>query len=134
MIFQTLILQNFGPYGGRRRLNLRPDTVGNVNRPIILIGGLNGGGKTTLMDALRLVLYDQHAQCSTRGTLAYADFLNQCRNRQAGDDPTQLEQRLDHTLPTQLRQTQQHLKASRQGQSDIDALDRYLATSATEEI
>ncbi|MGB3310091.1 MAG: hypothetical protein WA939_16900 [Nodosilinea sp.] len=28
MIFQTLILQNFGPYGGRHRLNLRPDYPG----------------------------------------------------------------------------------------------------------
>ncbi|WOD40333.1 AAA family ATPase [Nodosilinea sp. E11] len=77
MIFLDLTLQNFGPYGGRHRLNLRPHTVGNAHRPIILIGGLNGGGKTTLMDALRLVLYGQRAQCSNRGTLAYADFLNQ---------------------------------------------------------
>ena len=76
MIFQTLVLQNFGPYHGRHRLNLGPNSVGTANQPIILIGGLNGGGKTTLMDALRLVLYGQRAQCSNRGNLAYADFLN----------------------------------------------------------
>ena len=58
MICQTLILQDFGPYGGRHRLNLRPDTVGNANRPIILIGS----GKTTLMDALRLVLYGHNGE------------------------------------------------------------------------
>jgi DNA sulfur modification protein DndD len=46
----------------------------------------------------------------------------------------QLEQTLHHTLPAQLRQTQQHLKTSHQRQIDIDALDRYLATAATEEI
>ncbi|HIK45410.1 MAG TPA: DNA sulfur modification protein DndD [Leptolyngbyaceae cyanobacterium M65_K2018_010] len=108
MLFQSLVLQNFGPYQGRHRLNLRPNTVGKVHQPIILIGGLNGGGKTTLMDALRLVLYGQRAQCSTRGNLAYADFLNQCRNRQAGDQVTRLELTLEHTLtlapqPTELR-------------------------------
>lgn len=125
MIFQTLTLQNFGPYGGRHRLNLRPDTVGNANRPIILIGGLNGGGKTTLMDALRLVLYGQRAQCSTRGTLAYADFLNQCRNRQAEGQPTLLELVLEHTLnnapqPTEFRIRRQWGPLQKNGRDTLE--------------
>ncbi|MFM7470729.1 MAG: DNA sulfur modification protein DndD, partial [Nodosilinea sp.] len=98
MIFETLVLQNFGPYYGRHRLNLGPNSAGTVNQPIILIGGLNGGGKTTLMDALRLVLYGQRAQCSNRGNLAYADFLNQCRNRQAKEESTLIQLTLLHTL------------------------------------
>jgi DNA sulfur modification protein DndD len=125
VIFQTLTLQNFGPYGGRHRLNLRPDTVGNANRPIILIGGLNGGGKTTLMDALRLVLYGQRAQCSTRGTLAYADFLNQCRNRQAEGQPTLLELVLEHTLnnapqPTEFRIRRQWGPLQKNGRDTLE--------------
>ncbi|MGB7443008.1 MAG: DNA sulfur modification protein DndD, partial [Coleofasciculaceae cyanobacterium] len=39
------------------------------------------GGKTTLMDAIRLALYGQRAQCSTRGSLGYSEFLNQSVNR-----------------------------------------------------
>ncbi|MBD1876728.1 DNA sulfur modification protein DndD [Nodosilinea sp. FACHB-131] len=125
MIFQTLILQNFGPYGGRHRLNLRPDTAGNASRPIILIGGLNGGGKTTLMDALRLVLYGQRAQCSTRGSLAYADFLNQCRNRQAEAEPTLLELVLEHTLnnaplPTEFRIRRQWGPLQKNGRDTLE--------------
>jgi DNA sulfur modification protein DndD len=125
VIFQTLILQNFGPYGGRHRLNLRPDTVGNANRPIVLIGGLNGGGKTTLMDALRLVLYGQRAQCSTRGTLAYADFLNQCCNRQSGDEPARLELVLEHTLnnaplPTEFRIRRQWGTLAKNGRDTLE--------------
>ncbi|MEO0986205.1 MAG: DNA sulfur modification protein DndD [Cyanobacteria bacterium J06639_14] len=79
MIFLELVLQNFGPYQGRHYLDLSP----NPDRPIILIGGLNGGGKTTLMDALRLVLYGARAPLDRRRTLAYADFLTQCVNTHA---------------------------------------------------
>lgn len=89
VIVQDLILQNFGPYRDRQSIHLAPES----NSPIILIGGLNGGGKTTLMDAIRLALYGQRAQCSSRSNLAYAEFLNQCRNRYS-DQPTYLELRL----------------------------------------
>jgi len=80
MIFQELVLENFGPYKGRQVFNLRP---GNEQQPIILLGGMNGGGKTTLMDAIRLALYGHRAPCSTRGNLSYPEFLKQCINRQA---------------------------------------------------
>jgi DNA sulfur modification protein DndD len=80
VIFLELVLQNFGPYLGRQVINLRPETNDNT-RPIILFGGMNGGGKTTLMDAMRLALYGTRAQCSTRGNLSYSDFLTQSVNR-----------------------------------------------------
>jgi len=80
MIFLELVLQNFGPYSGRQVLNLRPDTNDNP-RPILLFGGMNGGGKTTLMDAIRLALYGHRAQCSSRNNLGYSEFLTQSVNR-----------------------------------------------------
>lgn len=82
MIFQELVLQNIGPYQGRQTINLSPD-AGDGPRPIILLGGMNGGGKTTLMDAIRLALYGYRAQCSTRGNLSYGEFLTQSVNRHA---------------------------------------------------
>ena len=78
MIFTELVLQNFGPYLGRQVINLKAESG-----PIILFGGMNGGGKTTLMDAIRLVLYGHRAQCSTRGAMPYKDFLEECVNRHA---------------------------------------------------
>jgi DNA sulfur modification protein DndD len=81
MLFRELVLENFGSYLGKNTINLLPETSGE-NRPIILIGGMNGGGKTTIMDALRLALYGSRAQCSTRGNLSYGDFLDQCVSRQ----------------------------------------------------
>jgi DNA sulfur modification protein DndD len=81
MLFRELVLENFGSYLGKNTLNLLPDSAAE-SRPIILIGGMNGGGKTTIMDAMRLALYGARAQCSTRGNLSYGDFLDQCVSRQ----------------------------------------------------
>ncbi|MBE9093899.1 DNA sulfur modification protein DndD [Tychonema sp. LEGE 07203] len=80
MQFLELVLKNFGPYSGIQTTNLRPEKDGNPC-PVILFGGMNGGGKTTLLDAIRLALYGSRAQCSTRGNLSYSDFINQCVNR-----------------------------------------------------
>ena len=80
MLFRELVLENFGSYLGKNTINLLPDL--SASRPIILIGGMNGGGKTTIMDAIRLALYGARAQCSTRGSLSYGDFLDQCVSRQ----------------------------------------------------
>ncbi|MBD2592990.1 DNA sulfur modification protein DndD [Nostoc spongiaeforme FACHB-130] len=96
MIFLELVLQNFGPYSGRQVINLDPRNEDNP-RPILLLGGMNGGGKTTLMDAIRLALYGQRAQCSTRGNLSYSDFLNQCVNSKATPtDKTRIELLFEH--------------------------------------
>ncbi|MDZ8259150.1 DNA sulfur modification protein DndD [Nostoc sp. ChiQUE01b] len=96
MIFLELVLQNFGPYSGRQVINLDPRKDENP-RPIILLGGMNGGGKTTLMDAIRLALYGHRAQCSTRGNLSYNDFLNQCINNKANPaEKTRIELVFEH--------------------------------------
>ncbi|MDF5723128.1 MAG: DNA sulfur modification protein DndD, partial [Rhizonema sp. PD37] len=95
MIFLELVLQNFGPYIGRQVINLDPRE--NSDRPIILLGGMNGGGKTTLMDAIRLALYGHRAQCSTRGNLSYDNFLKQCVNSHTQPfEKTQIELAFEH--------------------------------------
>ena len=82
MIFTELFVENFGAYAGKQTINLRPENDSSI-RPIVLIGGMNGGGKTTLMDAIRLALYGQRAKCSSRGNLGYSEFLSQSINSQA---------------------------------------------------
>jgi len=97
VIFLELVLQNFGPYLGRQVINLRPQA--NEDCPIILLGGMNGGGKTTLMDAIRLALYGHRAQCSTRGNLSYSDFLTQSVNRYTSmGEPTSIELAFENIL------------------------------------
>ncbi|MCL2933045.1 MAG: DNA sulfur modification protein DndD [Trichodesmium sp. MAG_R03] len=102
MIFLELVLQNFGPYSGKQTINLRP-TFSDRPRPIILFGGMNGGGKTTLLDAIRLALYGHRAQCSTRGNLTYGDFLSQCVNRNTPPtEKTRIELAFEHILDDQV--------------------------------
>ena len=59
MILETLTLNNFGLYGGENRFDLSP-AVDN-ERPVILVRGRNGGGKTTFLEAVRLALYGKRA-------------------------------------------------------------------------
>ncbi len=98
MIFVELTLENFGPYRGKHIINLRPENQEH-NSPIILFGGMNGGGKTTLMDAIRLALYGQRAQCSNRGNLSYHNFLIECVNQQSlPHEQTRIELALEHII------------------------------------
>ena len=91
MIFTELVIENFGAYAGRQAIDLRPENNDTI-QPIILLGSMNGGGKTTLMDAIRLALYGSRAKCSTRGNLGYGEFLYQSINSQAvSGDVTKIE-------------------------------------------
>ena len=52
MLIQRIKISNFKTY-----LSLDLDLTVDDDRPIILIGGSNGGGKTTLFEAISGVLY-----------------------------------------------------------------------------
>lgn len=72
MTLLQLTVRDFGLFRGTQTLDLRP--VGS-ERPLVLVGGMNGGGKTTLFDALQLALYGPRARCAKRAGRAYDDFL-----------------------------------------------------------
>ncbi len=62
MYFTEFRLINFGLYSGEHVVDVRPPAVsGMTDRPIILFGGKNGAGKTTILDAVRLCLYGASA-------------------------------------------------------------------------
>jgi len=61
-------------------------TPPSPDQPITLFGGLNGEGKTTLLDAMQLALYGKLARTSNRGTIAYDEYLRKCSHRHAPDD------------------------------------------------
>lgn len=82
MILDSILLENFGAYGGRQEAILTPD----AGKPIILFGGMNGGGKTTLLDAIQLVFYGAKARLSNRSRLGYRDYLRECIHRDAAPE------------------------------------------------
>lgn len=95
MIFECLTLKNFGIYKGEHTIDLdSPDHA----KPIILFGALNGGGKTTFLDALQLALYGKYAKCSNRGRLSYAAYLEQTINRYATEKEASITLRFRHEV------------------------------------
>jgi DNA sulfur modification protein DndD len=79
MLLHNITLQDFGAYRGTQSLDLSIQP----GKPVVLVGGLNGCGKTTLLDAIQLVLYGPRARCSGRGNRSYETFLRESINRQA---------------------------------------------------
>ena len=73
MILDEITLYNFGLYSDRQTISLTP---ASSRKPVILFGGLNGGGKTTFLDALQLCLFGPRAKTSNRGSLAYDEYLS----------------------------------------------------------
>ncbi|OHV67151.1 DNA sulfur modification protein DndD [Mesorhizobium sp. LCM 4577] len=95
MILDELTLHDFGTYGGRQTIVLTPE---DAERPVILFGGLNGGGKTTLLDALQLCLFGNMAQCAGRGDLGYDAYLRRSVHRKAVQPEAAVEVCFRHTV------------------------------------
>jgi DNA sulfur modification protein DndD len=82
MIFEELVLADVGPFAGEQRIRLAP---ASSNKPVVLVGGLNGSGKTTILEALLLALYGAQAPGTSRRGASYERHLQQLINR--GGDP-----------------------------------------------
>ena len=95
MILDEVTLTNFGLYAGRQRVPLTPPTP---DQPIVLFGGLNGGGKTTLLEALQLCLFGPHARTASRGRLSYSDYLSRCIHDKAQDPLASVQIAFRHTV------------------------------------
>jgi DNA sulfur modification protein DndD len=70
-----VVLENYGLYLGKNEIDLVPRQRGQRLHPIVLIGGMNGTGKTTLLDAVRLALYGKSAAGDRLSEKAYQDHL-----------------------------------------------------------
>jgi len=71
MLFERLVLENYGVYEGTSEINLST----TPERPIVLIGGMNGDGKTTLFESIMVALYGK-TYLGTRATKTrYLNFI-----------------------------------------------------------
>lgn len=72
MLLNKVIIHDFRVFHGENVIELDIDPANDRN--IILIGGLNGSGKTSILDAIKLALYGEKAQLS-KGE-SYRKFLS----------------------------------------------------------
>ena len=87
MIFENLLVNNFGVYNGRQNFNLSTDK----KKPIILIGAMNGSGKTTFLQAVDFVLYGKFSNIFQSQKLSYENFLKKNINKDNYEEGAQIE-------------------------------------------
>lgn len=117
MILHTLTLEAVGPYADRQTVEFAHDP----RRPVTLIGGLNGSGKTTVIRSLFHVLYGARSLSELGPRRSYGAFLSETvHNRR---DAAALE--LTLTIPgvrdgAALTIRRHWRRASRGGAEDLD--------------
>lgn len=80
MLLQRISLQNFRAFRGQHDIELAPESP---QQPIVLFTGLNGAGKTTILEALYLVLYGKRTPSPRRSGQVFERYLEECMHRSA---------------------------------------------------
>ncbi|MCV4263540.1 DNA sulfur modification protein DndD [Pseudomonas capsici] len=81
MIIDFLSVLDFRVFSGAHDFDLVPKIKRGKNAPIVLFGGLNGGGKTTILSALKLALYGKGVLGSGATVAEYHQYLRECIHR-----------------------------------------------------
>ena len=85
MKIRRLTLTNFGIYAYKNIIDLQSE------KPVVLIGGMNGRGKTTLLEAVLLALYGRWSFAVEESKLAFPKYLTNLVNKTDGTLNTRLE-------------------------------------------
>lgn len=86
MIIKKLRLHNFGVYAGDNEFIFKGE------KPVVLIGGMNGRGKTTFLEAILLALYGSNSFAYVEsGTKSYLHYLRAFVNRSSADQTCSIE-------------------------------------------
>jgi len=78
MKIKKLRIKNFGIYAGQQEIDF---SSSNKDKPIILLGGYNGRGKTTIFEAILLCLYGKRSYALSEAKIAYNKYLSKYINR-----------------------------------------------------
>ncbi len=81
LLLNKFIVENFGVFRGRHVFDLR--TI-DESKPIILFGGRNGTGKTTLFDGIRLCLYGAGFRGQRISRQDYQEYLANRVHKRSG--------------------------------------------------
>jgi DNA sulfur modification protein DndD len=82
-------IENFGSFQGVNEFNLLPESY---ERPIILIGGKNGAGKSTFFEAIKCCLFGKRSRGHKIREIDYLEYLEKRRSFNiSADTPTEIE-------------------------------------------
>ncbi|UPR57311.1 DNA sulfur modification protein DndD [Vibrio sp. ED004] len=92
MLITKLTLNNFRVFRGVHEIDLRPaparlsknGPIEGTERPIILFGGLNGAGKTSILTAVRLALFGRQSFSQVLSNGEYVDALAELIHKGVG--------------------------------------------------
>ncbi|NOI23447.1 DNA sulfur modification protein DndD [Vibrio mediterranei] len=92
MLITKLTLNNFRVFRGVHEIDLRPaparlsksGPIEGTERPIILFGGLNGAGKTSILTAVRLALFGRQSFSQLLSNGEYVDALSELIHKGSG--------------------------------------------------
>lgn len=86
MILKKVIMHNFGVYAGTNEFDFQG------MKPVVLIGGMNGRGKTTFLEAVLIGLYGSNSFAYTESKFkSYGQYLRSYVNRSDGTLETFIE-------------------------------------------
>lgn len=86
MILKQLVMHNFGVYASTNRFKFHGE------KPVVLIGGMNGRGKTTFLEAVLLGLYGSNSFAYTESKFkTYGQYLKSYVNTADGTKQTYIE-------------------------------------------
>ena len=86
MILKKLIMHNFGVYASTNQFEFKGEN------PVVLIGGMNGRGKTTFLEAVLLGLYGSNSFAYTESKFkTYGQYLKSYVNKADGTKQTYIE-------------------------------------------
>ncbi|WP_296557939.1 DNA sulfur modification protein DndD [uncultured Acetobacterium sp.] len=94
MKISKLTLHNFGIYAGTNKLDLQS------KKPVVLIGGMNGRGKTTILEAILLAFYGRRSFMYEESGLSFSKYLKQFINKSDGEKSARIELEFNNNQQT----------------------------------
>ena len=80
MLLEKLSIENYGVYGGRNDFDLST----TPDRPVVLVGGYNGAGKTTILESMMMALYGRDYLGRKKPKKEYVEFVLNRMHRDNG--------------------------------------------------
>ncbi len=116
MKFISVTIENFGSYNGKNRFDLSVED----GKPIVLIGGKNGAGKTTFLEAIKFALYGQRGLSDRVSKAGYQQIILERRHN-----------KLDHYQQTEVRLEFEFVKS---GKKEVYTIIRKWIPNSKNEI